>query len=83
MHNHLPHTLDVVGELSRVALENVCVQSEVSTQATGRGDRGGGSTGRGGVRGRSDCRGPALVPVRCCEDEDELSNFHCAKLYVY
>ena len=49
MYNHLQHTLDVVGELSWVALENVCVQSEASTQATGRGRRGGGSAGRGGM----------------------------------
>ena len=32
-----------------MALENVCVQSEASTQATGRGSRGGGSVGRGGM----------------------------------
>ena len=76
MHNHLLHTLDVVGELSLVALENVCVQSEVSTQATSHCDRGGGLAGHGGARGRRDCCGPTLVPVHCCEDEDESGNFH-------
>ena len=70
MYNHLRHTLDVVGELSRVALENACVQSEASTQAIGHGGRGGGSARHGGSRG------PAPAPIRCCEDEDESGNFH-------
>ena len=76
MYNHLLHTLDVVGELSRVALGNVRVQSEASTQATGRGGRGGGSAGHGGTGGRRGGRGPMPAPVRCCEDEDESGNFH-------
>ena len=38
MYNHLKRTLDVVGELSRVALENAhATATEASTQATGRG----------------------------------------------
>ena len=49
MYNHLLHTLDVVEEFSRVALENVHVQREASTQATGRGGRGGGLVGCGGA----------------------------------
>ena len=76
MYNHLLHTLDVVGELSRVALGNARVQSEASTQATGRGGRGGGSAGHGGTGGRRGGRGPMPAPVRCCEDEDESGNFH-------
>nr|POE76726.1 hypothetical protein CFP56_76677 [Quercus suber] len=49
MYNHLLHTLDVVKELSQVALENAWAASEASTQATGRGGQGGGSRGRGGA----------------------------------
>ncbi|KAL0000264.1 hypothetical protein SO802_019866 [Lithocarpus litseifolius] len=37
MYNHLLHILDLVRELSQVALENARVASEASTQATGRG----------------------------------------------
>ena len=52
MYNHLLHTLDVVGELSRVALENAHVQSEASTQVTSCGGQGGSSVGRGGAGSR-------------------------------
>ena len=76
MYNHLLHTLDVVGELSRVALENTHVQSEASTQPIGRGGRGGGSAGSGGTGGRRGGCGPVLAPIRCCEDEDESGDFH-------
>ena len=76
MYNHLLHTLDVVKELSRVALENARVVSEASTQATGCGGRGGGSGGRGGAGGHKGGHGPALAPIRSCEDEDESGNFH-------
>ena len=69
MYNHLMHTLDLVGELSWVALENVCAVSEANTQITGHGRQGGGSGGHGGGRG---C---APMPVRNCEVEDESGNF--------
>ena len=45
VYNHLKRTLDVVGELSQVALKNVrATATEASTQVTGRGrgGRGGG-----------------------------------------
>ncbi|KAL0004809.1 hypothetical protein SO802_012370 [Lithocarpus litseifolius] len=71
LYNQLLRTLDLVGELSRVQLENECAASEVSTQATGRGGRGGGSGGRGGARGRRGGRGPAPTLVHSLEDEDE------------
>ena len=74
MYNHLIHTLDVVGELSQVALENTRAMSEASTQATGHGRRGGGSRGHGGTRGHRGGHGPVLAPVRSYEDES--GNFH-------
>nr|POE61374.1 hypothetical protein CFP56_40979 [Quercus suber] len=53
MYNQLTKTLDLVGELNRVALDNVrAMASEASTQATTRGGRGGGSRGRGRSGGR-------------------------------
>ena len=58
--------LDLVGELSRVALENVCATvSEANTQATGHGRQGGGFGGRGRDGGRGGGR----------EDEDDSGNF--------
>nr|POE71635.1 hypothetical protein CFP56_48967 [Quercus suber] len=52
MYNHLKSTLDLVEELSRVALENVRASAtEASTQATGRGGGGRGSGRRGRSRG--------------------------------
>ena len=46
VYNHLKRTLDLVGEMSRVALENAhATASEASTQATGCGG------GRRGFRG--------------------------------
>ncbi|KAL0008596.1 hypothetical protein SO802_010098 [Lithocarpus litseifolius] len=65
LYNQLLRTLDLVGELSRVQLENARAASEASTQATGHG----GSGGRGGVGGRRGGCGPA--PVRNSEDEHE------------
>nr|POE96377.1 hypothetical protein CFP56_53950 [Quercus suber] len=48
IYNQLTKTLDLVGELNRVALDNVrAMASEASTQATSRGGGGGGSRGRG------------------------------------
>nr|POE71205.1 hypothetical protein CFP56_29037 [Quercus suber] len=53
IYNQLTKTLDLVGELNRVALDNVrAMASEASTQATSRGGRGGGSRGRGRSGGR-------------------------------
>ncbi|KAL0005608.1 hypothetical protein SO802_013169 [Lithocarpus litseifolius] len=64
--NHLKSMLDLVEELSRVALGNApAMASEASIQATSRGGRGGGSGGRGRGGGRGGGR----------EDEDDLSNF--------
>ena len=66
MYNHVKSTLDLVGELSRVALENARASvTESSTQATGRGGGGRGS----GRRGRS--RGPGGGH----EDKDDFGNF--------
>ena len=65
MYNHLKCTLDLVRELSQVALENMRVASEASIQATGRGRRGGGSDGHGRVGGRGDGH----------KDEDESGSF--------
>ncbi|KAK9997951.1 hypothetical protein SO802_017554 [Lithocarpus litseifolius] len=76
MYNQLLRTLDLVGELSRVALENERAASEESIQATGSGGRGGGSGGRGDVGGRRGGHGPAPTPVRSCEDDDDSGNFH-------
>ena len=69
VYNHLKRTLDLVGELSRGALENVhATATEVSTQATGRGGggRGSGGCGRSGGCGHS---GGGH------EDDDDLGNF--------
>nr|POE83237.1 hypothetical protein CFP56_64971 [Quercus suber] len=66
VYNHLKSTLDLVKELSRVALENVrATTTEVSTQATGhgRGGRGSGGHGRSGGPGGGH------------EDKDDLGNF--------
>ncbi|KAL0000067.1 hypothetical protein SO802_019669 [Lithocarpus litseifolius] len=71
LYNQLLRTLDLVGEFSRVQLENARAASEASTQATGRGGRGGGSGGRGGAGGQKGGRGPAHAPVRNSEDEHE------------
>ena len=66
MYNHLKMTLDLVRELSRVALENArAMTTEASTQATSRGGRGRGSGGRGRSGG----------PGGGHEDEDDLGNF--------
>ena len=64
--------LDVVGELSRVALENVrATATEASTQVTGRGGGGRESKGRvcSGGHGHSGGRGGGH------EDDDDLGNF--------
>ena len=48
VYNHLKRTLDLVGEMSRAALENArAMATEASTQATGRGGGGRGFRGRG------------------------------------
>ena len=66
VYNHLKSTLDLVGELSRVALENThATATEASTQAIGRGGQGRGSTRRGHGRGRGGGN----------EDEDDSGNF--------
>ena len=72
MYNHLKRTLDVVGELSRVAFENVrATATEVSTQVTGHGGGGRGSRGRvrSGGHGHSGGRRGGH------EDDDDLGNF--------
>ena len=72
VYNHLKRTLDLVRELSRVALENThAMATKASTQATGRG-RGGcgfGGRGRSGGRGHSGGHGGGH------EDDDDLGNF--------
>ena len=75
MYNHLKRMLDLVGELSRVALENMHAASEASTQATSHGEQGGGSRGCGYSGGHGGGRGRTLTPIRSCEDEDESGNF--------
>ena len=63
VYNHLKSTLDLVRELSRVALENARAMAiEASTQATSHGGRGHGSGGHGHGGGRN-------------EDEDDSGNF--------
>nr|POF23208.1 hypothetical protein CFP56_48479 [Quercus suber] len=53
VYNQLTKTLDLVQELNRVALDNArAMASEVTTQATSHGGRGGGSGGRGRSGGR-------------------------------
>ena len=72
IYNQLTKTLDLVGELNRVALDNArAMASEATTQATSRGGRGGGSGGRvrSGGRGGRGGRGPGP------DDEDDLGNF--------
>ena len=72
VYNHLKRTLDLVGEMSRVALENVhATVTKASTQATGRGGGGHGSRGcgRSGGRPYSGGRGGGH------EDDDVLGNF--------
>ena len=69
VYNHLKRMLDLVGELSRGALENTrAMVTEASTQAIGRGGggRGSGGCGRSGGRGHS---GGGH------EDDDDLGNF--------
>ena len=52
VYNHLKRTLDLVREMSRVALENAhATATEASTQATGRGGGGHGFRGRGRSEG--------------------------------
>ena len=61
--------LDLVGELSRGALENTrAMVTEVSTQAIGRGGGGRGSGGCGRSGGRGHGGGGH-------EDDDDLGNF--------
>ena len=67
MYKHLKRTLDIVGELSRVALENMRVASEASIQAIGCGEQGGGSRGHGHGGGHGGGRGCMPMPVRSCE----------------
>nr|POE96374.1 myosin-11 [Quercus suber] len=63
IYNQLTKTLDLVGELNQVALDNAhAMASEATTQATSRGARGGGSRGCGCSGGRGG--GP--------DDEDDL-----------
>ena len=72
VYNHLKRTLDLVGEMSRAALENAhATVTEASTQATGRGGGGHGSKGCGRSGGRAysgGCGGGH-------EDDDVLGNF--------
>nr|POF08266.1 hypothetical protein CFP56_55666 [Quercus suber] len=64
MYNHLKSTLDLVGELNRVALENVyATATEASTQATGRG---------GGGRGCNSFRGRIIVAKYILFDDEVL-----------
>ena len=72
VYNHLKRTLDLVGEMSRAALENVrATATEASTQAIGRGGGGHGFRGRGcsGGCAYSGGRGGGH------EDDDVLGNF--------
>ena len=72
VYNHLKRTLDLVGEMSRAALENArATVTEVSTQATGRAGGGHGSRGHGrngGCAYSGGCGGGH-------EDDDVLGNF--------
>ena len=72
VYNHLKRTLDLVGEMSRAALENArATATEASTQATGR---GGGSHG---FRGHGHSGGCAYSGGRGGghENDDVLGNF--------
>jgi len=72
IYNHLTKTLDLVGELSRAALENAhATASETTIQVTGRGELGGGSGRRGCSEGRGGPRGHGGG----FDDEDDLGNF--------
>ena len=72
VYNHLKRTLDLVGEMSRAALENArATTTKASTQATGR---GGGGRGSGG-HGRSGGHGYSGGHVGGHEDDDDLGNF--------
>ena len=72
VYNHLKRTLDLVGEMSRVTLENArATATEPSTQATGRGGGGRGSRGRGHSGGRAYSGGRG----RGHEDDNVLGNF--------
>ncbi|KAL0015162.1 hypothetical protein SO802_002231 [Lithocarpus litseifolius] len=72
LYNQLLRKLDLVGELSRVQLENACAVSEASAQVTGRGGRVGGLGGHRGAGGLRGGLGLAPVPVRSLKDEHEL-----------
>ena len=72
VYNHLKRTLDLVREMSRVALENAhATATEVSTQAIGHGGGGRGSGGRvcSGGHGHNGGRGGGH------EDDNDLGNF--------
>ena len=72
VYNHLKRTLDLVGEMSRAALENAhAMVIEASTQATGNGGGGRGARGHGrsGGRAYSGGRGGGH------EDDNVLGNF--------
>ncbi|KAK7823317.1 serine/threonine-protein phosphatase 7 long form like protein [Quercus suber] len=66
----LTKTLDLVGELNQVALDNVrAMASEASTHATSRGGRGGGSRGRGRSGGRGGRGGGPDIHIDDLDDE--------------
>ena len=70
MYNHLKRTLDLVGEMSRAALENARATAiEANSQATGRGGGGRGSSGRSGGCAYSGGHGGGH------EDDDVLGKF--------
>ena len=72
IYNHLTKTLDLVRELSRAALENAhATASEVTIQATGRGELGAGFGRRGCSEGRGGPRGHGGG----FDNEDDLGNF--------
>uniref|UniRef100_A0A7N2MTJ5 Uncharacterized protein n=1 Tax=Quercus lobata TaxID=97700 RepID=A0A7N2MTJ5_QUELO len=72
MYNHLKRMLDLVGEMSRAALENArATVTKASTQATGRGGGGRGSRGCGRIGGRAYSGGHGGGH----EDDDVLGNF--------
>nr|POF06486.1 hypothetical protein CFP56_27898 [Quercus suber] len=68
IYNQLTKTLDLVGELNRVALDNAhAMASEATIQATSHGGRGGGFGGCGRSRGRGGHGGGP-------DDEDDLDD---------